>query len=212
MIQDFPPEFTYLLKVILVGDSHTGKSCLLHRLVNGTFDENQDITIGVDFGTKYIPIQDEIIKFQIWDTAGQESFRSIIRSYYKNIAACLIVYDVCNRDSFDNVINWLIDVETNSCNQQRKVILVGNKVDSESQRQVSIQEGQQLAHERNLSFYECSGKTGVNVLKIFTDLANKIYEEVQNDSLKINSQSGIIRRNRTLSLNDKRTRWTWCCG
>ncbi len=212
MIQDFPSEFTYLLKVILVGDSHTGKSCLLHRLVNGTFDEEQGVTIGVDFGTKYIPIQDQIIKFQIWDTAGQESFRSIIRSYYKNIAACLIIYDVCNRDSFDNVINWLIDVETNSCNEQRKVILVGNKVDSESLRQVSTQEGQQFAHERNLSFYECSSKTGDNVLKIFTDLANKIYQEIQQNSLKISSQSGIIVRNRTLSLDNKRTRWTWCFG
>ena len=210
MINDFPPEFTYLLKVILVGDSHTGKSCLLHRLMNGTFDSNQDITIGVDFGTKYIPIQNEIIKFQIWDTAGQESFRSIIRSYYKNIAACLIVYDVSNRDSFNNIINWLIDVDTNSCNQQRKVILVGNKIDLESERQVSTLEGQQFALERNFKFYECSSKTGENVLKIFTDLADTFYRELNNNSLTINSNSGIIKTNRITFIPDKKSSWRCC--
>ena len=212
MMNDFPPEFTYLLKVILVGDSHTGKSCLLHRLMNGTFDSNQDITIGVDFGTKYIPIQNEIIKFQIWDTAGQESFRSIISSYYKNIAACLIFYDVSNRDSFNNIINWLIDVDTNSCNEQRKVILVGNKIDLESERQVTTLEGQQLAYDRGLKFYECSSKTGENVLKVFTDLADTFYRELNNDSLTINSNSGIIKTNRITFVPDKESSWRCCLG
>lgn len=211
-MNDFPPEFTYLLKVILVGDSHTGKSCLLHRLVNGTFDNNQHITIGVDFGTKYIPIQNEIIKFQIWDTAGQESFRSIIRSYYKNIAASIIVYDICNRDSFNNILNWLIDIETYSDNNQKKVILVGNKLDLDSKRQVSVQEGQQLAFERDFKFYECSTKTGENVLRIFTDLAQTIYQELNSDSLTINSNTGIIKTNRTTFVPDKKSSWRCCLG
>lgn len=207
---DFPPEFSYLLKIIIVGDSHTGKSCLLHRLINGVFDNNQDITIGVDFGTKYIPIKDEIIKFQIWDTAGQESFRSIIRSYYKNIAACIIVYDICNRTTFNNVNSWLLDVDTYSDNEQRKVILIGNKKDLDSERQVSFLEGQQLAHDRGFQFYECSSKSGENITKIFTDLAHNIYDEIHNNYLLLNSKSGIIKRNRTLSFSEKKSTWKCC--
>lgn len=206
---DFPPEFSYLLKVIIVGDSHTGKSCILHRLVHGTFESNQDITIGVDFGTKYIPIQDEIIKFQIWDTAGQESFRSIIRSYYKNIAACFIVYDVCNRVSFENVVNWLRDVDTNSYNEQRRIILVGNKVDLESERQITTAQGQQLAHDNNLDFYECSSKDGTNVQQMFLDLANNIYHDISTKPFIINSNRGIIKNN-SLLFPKKKNRWECC--
>ena len=113
MMNDFPPEFTYLLKVILVGDSHTGKSCLLHRLMNGTFDSDQDITIGVDFGTKYIPIQNEIIKFQIWDTAGQECFAPIVRSYYKNIVGIFFMIDLTSKKSIKNIDFWLDEFNSN---------------------------------------------------------------------------------------------------
>lgn len=99
--------YDYLFKFIIIGDSNVGKSCLLLRFTEEKFKSEHEPTLGVEFGSKHVKIQDQLIKIQIWDTAGQESFKSITRSYYKGSIAALLVYDITKRDSFDNIAKWL---------------------------------------------------------------------------------------------------------
>ena len=169
--------FDYLLKYIIIGDAAVGKSNLLLRYSKGIFKPEYIITIGVEFGAKNINIRNKIYRIQIWDTAGQENFRSITRAYYKNSVCALIVYDISNRDSFNNVSSWIEEC----INQSPKTIfmvLVGNKSDLSDRRQVSIEEGQELANKYGIVFYETSAKNGTNVENIFNDSADKIANNI----------------------------------
>lgn len=118
----------YLLKYIIIGDTSVGKSCLLLKFIDGTFRQKHEITIGVEFGSKIIKASNTSVKLQVWDTAGQESFKSITRGYYRSAAAALLVYDVTNEKSFRNVEKWLEDLKQNCCSHI-EVMLVGNKAD-----------------------------------------------------------------------------------
>jgi Ras-related protein Rab-2A len=99
--------YAYLFKFIIIGDTGVGKSCLLLKYVDGRFRQKHEVTIGVEFGAKVVAIEGINLKLQIWDTAGQESFKSITRGYYRSAAVALLVYDITNRDSFENVLKWL---------------------------------------------------------------------------------------------------------
>jgi small GTP-binding protein len=132
-----------LLKFIIVGDSYVGKSNLLLQYTNKKFSECHDITIGVEFGLQTISYMNRTYKVQIWDTAGQETFKALTRNYYRNAIGCLLVYDIGRKESFDNIIGWLDDVKKYS-NENIIIVLIGNKSDSE--RQVSYEEGQEYAN------------------------------------------------------------------
>jgi len=124
--------YDYLFKYIIFGDSGVGKSCLLLQFTDTRFIPTHDFTIGVEFGSIIKNVHDHHIKFQIWDTAGQESFRSITRSYYRGAACALLVYDISNRTSFNHLITWLNDLRDSTTNDM-VIILVGNKCDKEEQ-------------------------------------------------------------------------------
>ena len=191
--------FDYLLKYIIIGDAAVGKSNLLLRYVHGQFKPEYQLTIGVEFGAKNIEISSKLFRIQIWDTAGQENFRSITRAYYKNSVCALVVYDISSRDSFNNVMSWIEDCK----NQSPKTIfmvLVGNKCDLEDKRQVSYEEGKELADKNQLLFFESSAKDGINVDEIFlnsaTEIAKKIeqgYYDLESDTCGI--KKGINRNN-----------------
>ena len=137
-------KFDYLFKYIIIGDAAVGKSNLLLRYTQGQFKSEYQLTIGVEFGARNVNLREKNYRIQIWDTAGQENFRSITRAYYKNSVCALVVYDITNRDTFNNVSSWIEDCK----NQSPKtiyMILVGNKSDLEDKRQVSTEEGQELA-------------------------------------------------------------------
>ena len=121
-------DYNYLFKLIIVGDATVGKSCILLRFISNNYRNSHDLTIGVEFGMKIININNKNIKLQIWDTAGQECFRSIIRSYYRNSAGAILVYDISNRKSFNNIIYWLEEIKKYASNNL-SIILVGNKCD-----------------------------------------------------------------------------------
>ena len=125
-------DYNYLFKLIIVGDATVGKSCILLRFINNNYRTSHDLTIGVEFGMKIININNKNIKLQIWDTAGQECFRSIIRSYYRNSAGAILVYDISNRTSFNNIIYWLEEIKKYASNNL-SIILVGNKCDLDEQ-------------------------------------------------------------------------------
>ncbi|EGD72945.1 GTP-binding protein yptV1 [Salpingoeca rosetta] len=170
--------YSYLFKYIIIGDSAVGKSCLLLQFTDHRFQTVHDLTIGVEFGARMVTIDGHQIKLQIWDTAGQESFRSITRSYYRGAAGALLVYDITRRETFQHLGTWLEDARAHS-NPNMVIILVGNKADLEDKRQVPREEGERFARERGLLFIETSAKTAMNVEDAFTTTANKIYEKLQ---------------------------------
>ena len=179
---------TYVHKIILVGDSGTGKSCLGYRIATNKFNPDEQITIGVDFCSTIINVKGKNMKFNIWDTAGQEKYNSLIRGYYKGSHGCLIVFDITNRTTFENVKKWFHEV-TNIQNDPLNldniiknpnlvVMLVGNKNDLQNKRQVSQEEGLSLAKEFNsynkTTYFETSAKSGSNVRDMFNQLAEAI--------------------------------------
>ncbi|CAD2216335.1 Rab family, other [Angomonas deanei] len=165
-------------KYIIIGDSGVGKSCLLLQFTEKRFEPLHDLTIGVEYGARVISIHDTSVKLQIWDTAGQESFRSITRSYYRGASGALLVYDVTRRETFEHLQSWLEDARANA-NTAIVVMLIGNKCDLENNREVSREEGEAFARKNGLIFMEASAKTAQNVDEAFLKTASMIYEGVQ---------------------------------
>ena len=186
-------KFDYLLKYIIVGDASVGKSNLLIRFTYNTFQEDYQMTIGVEFGEKNIEKNNKIYRIQIWDTAGQEEFRSITRSYYKNAVCALVVYDISNRKSFENTKQWIMDCK-NYMAQKVTIILVGNKCDLEEQRKISKEEGQELADAYGLLFFETSAKTDVNVNTVFNTSLEEIARRIDENYYDLNDETCGIKK------------------
>ena len=155
-----------------------GKSCILLQFTDNKFRYQHELTIGVEFGAKTININGKTIKIQIWDTAGQEQFQAITRTYYKGAIGALLVYDITRRDTFSHVTKWLEEVRANS-SKSITVILIGNKKDLETKRQVSYEDGETFAKENGLMFLETSAKTAYNVVEAFNLSAQCILNNIQ---------------------------------
>ena len=212
--------FDYLFKYIIIGDAAVGKSNLLLRYAHGQFKPEYQLTIGVEFGAKNVQIRGKTYRIQIWDTAGQENFRSITRAYYKNSVCALVVYDISSRDSFNNVTSWIEDCK----NQSPKTIfmvLVGNKCDLEDKRQVSYEEGKELADKNELLFFESSAKDGINVEEIFVNSANEIAKKIEQGFYDLENDTCGIKKGINRSANpqiqlgnaaqDNQNRGNGCC-
>lgn len=167
--------YDMIMKLLLVGDSGVGKSCLLLRFVEDKFNPLFITTIGIDFKIRTIESKGKKIKLQVWDTAGQERFRTITTAYYRGAMGIVLIYDVTDARTFENVENWFETV-TQHANDDAQIFLVGNKSDDEENRQVSRDQGQQLAQKLNIPFLEASAKTNENVEAIFYELASVIQE------------------------------------
>ncbi|KAG9137558.1 hypothetical protein Leryth_018844 [Lithospermum erythrorhizon] len=183
--------YAYLFKYIIIGDTAVGKSCLLLQFTDKRFQPMHDITIGVEFGARMIAIENRQIKLQIWDTAGQEAFRSITRSYYRGAAGALLVYDITRRESFDHLVSWLEDARK-TANPNMTIVLVGNKCDLAHRRAVSTEEGEQFAKEHGLIFMEASARNGQNVEEAFTKLAALIYKKIQDGILDVSNEASLM--------------------
>ena len=170
-------DFDYLFKLLLIGDSGVGKSCLLLRFADNTYTSDYISTIGVDFKIKTIKLDnDKIVKLQIWDTAGQERFRTITSSYYRGAQGIIIVYDVTDLESFNNLNNWLQEIDKFGTNGVTKLI-VGNKNDLTDKKQVTLEMAQEFAKEKGgLTVLETSALSSENVEQAFLTMAKEIKE------------------------------------
>ncbi|EJD04435.1 GTP-binding protein SAS1 [Fomitiporia mediterranea MF3/22] len=168
-----PPSYDFLIKLLLIGDSGVGKSCLLTRFCDDTWTPSFITTIGIDFKIRTIELDGKRIKLQIWDTAGQERFRTITTAYYRGAMGILLVYDVTDQKSFDNIDTWFSAVEQHASNEVDR-ILVGNKCDWEEKRVVSYDAGKEKADKLGIAFIETSAKEGKEVEKAFFSLAGAI--------------------------------------
>ena len=199
-------DFDYLFKVLIVGESGVGKSCLLLRFTEGIFNENYISTIGVDFKIRTINLNGSVIKLQIWDTAGQERFRAITKSYYHGSHGIVIVYDITDRKSFEKVSDWFLQIQTSEPNEDSCKILIGNKCDLEDKREVSSEEGEALAREYNVPFMETSAKDALNVDNLFEVMAEAMKQKNSMTGSSQNENGGMqIKKGQSLTQKKK------CC-
>ena len=164
-----------MFKLLIIGDSGVGKSCLLLRFSDNIFTDSFISTIGVDFKIRTVTIGGIKIKLQIWDTAGQERFRTITSSYYRGAHGIIVVYDVTDQKSFDNIKKWLKEIDTFAGGSVQK-LLVGNKCDLVNERTVTTDSGRALADSLKIPFVETSAKDSTNVEEAFLLMANEIKE------------------------------------
>eukprot|EP01147_Barroeca_monosierra_P006270 gene6270-7446_t len=161
------------LKILIIGDSNCGKSCLLMRFTDDTFDEHMGPTIGVDFKNKDLVLNGQKIRLTVWDTAGQDRFKTLTASYYRGAHGIIFVYDVTRPETFDHITPWLNEANV-YCETNVIKMLVANKIDEP--RLVSTEKGRALAREKNMLFIECSAKTKVGVQQAFEELAQQILD------------------------------------
>lgn len=184
------PVYDYIFKFIIVGDSAAGKSSILLRFTDNRFQSSHDLTIGVEFATKIISKQNTVYKLQIWDTAGQEAFRSITKSYYRGTIGCLMVYDVTNRTSFESLEFWILDLKK-YCDPNTVITLVGNKSDL-ADRQVSTEEGNIFAAKHGIGFFETSAKTGDKITDCFVDVVEQIGKKLDAGTIDMVKSKGCV--------------------
>jgi len=167
--------YDFLFKIVLIGDSGVGKTCLLARYRRDEFTYDTKHTIGVEFATKELEVNGKSVKAQIWDTAGQERYRAITKAYYRGAVGALLVYDITDRETFNNLKRWLSEVQGHA-DPNIKLMLVGNKSDMEESRAVSADEGQAFAEQNNLFFVEASALKGDAVNHAFEQVIEKIFD------------------------------------
>jgi len=168
-----PKDYDYLFKLVLIGDSGVGKSCLLLRFADDAFTESYITTIGVDFRFRTIEIDKKVVKLQIWDTAGQERFRTITSAYYRGADGIVMVYDCTDRESFAHIDDWLLEVNRYA-NESTSKILVANKSDLSAEQTVPRSEAESKAKELGIGLIESSAKNKTNVEEAFTMIAREL--------------------------------------
>ena len=178
-------------KIIFVGDACTGKTSIINRIIDNPFNETYEVSIGIDFMSKNIRFRGQNIKIQIWDSAGQEKYKGLIPSYVRNSSIVFIVYDASNRSSFDNIPNWISFVKNI---EKTIMILCGNKIDLE--REVETKDGEQLAKNEGLLFFECSAKTNENIKNMFfSSIATLPTFGIDNESERDNLVRELLEEN-----------------
>ena len=196
-------QYDLSFKVIVIGDSGVGKSCLTNKATNNIFEENYNATVGFEFFTLNLKMFNKIIKLQIWDTCGQELYRSLITNFYRNSSLAIIVYAINSEPSFESIDMWLKELRTHS-NPDAKVFLIGNKIDLEKERKITKEKGEKFKELNNLDlFMEASAKSGINAQNIFVQAAKLLYQDYlkyQGDEQSVLTEESV----KTMELSAKR--------
>ena len=171
------PQYDLSFKLIFIGDSSVGKSCLTAKAVKNNFEEYYQATVGFEFLTFNMKVNDKVIKLQIWDTCGQEIYKSLISNFYRNSSLAVLVYAIDNKESFNHVEVWLNDLKSQA-NPDVRIFLVGNKADLEEDRKVNKEEGEKYKEDQHLDlFMETSAKTGHNARNVLVEAAKILYKD-----------------------------------
>ena len=188
LLPDDYTKYDLSFKLIVIGDSGVGKSCLTNKATKNIFEESYNATVGFEFFSFNIRMNGKVLKLQIWDTCGQELYRSLITNFYRNSSLAIMVYSIASKNSFDNIDVWLKELRLHS-NPDAKVFLIGNKIDLENEREVTKEQGEAYSQENNLNFFmEASAKTGMNAQKIFIEAAKVLYDDYLKYKVKIDQK------------------------
>ncbi|XP_021349357.1 GTP-binding protein YPTC1-like [Mizuhopecten yessoensis] len=200
-------EYDFLFKYLLIGDSGVGKSSLLLRFADDVFSDTYISTIGVDFKIRTVDVDNKVVRLQVWDTAGQDRFKSITASFYRGAHGIMLVYDVTDMESFQHVETWIKEVDRyGSCDHN--MILVGNKSDLSGKRVVTYEKGKEFAEKLGISFMETSAKSSTNVETLFMTMAAEIKSTIAEDKLDTTGGVTVIVRNS--SPVNKKSSWKCC--
>ena len=212
--------YDYQFNFVIVGESGVGKSCIVLNFAEQKPRRQHQVTIACEFASRILPIKSRDIKVQIWDTAGQENFRSITRSYYRSSVAAIVVYDITSRKSFDKIVSWLDELKENA-HTKISIVLVGNKNDLEEQREVTFDEGLGLAKVHKIKFMETCAFELSSIEPLFKVLSedvlskidNKIIDpKVENFGIKMGNANKLkIEANHSLQVRDDRPNKKKCC-
>ncbi|CAH8526187.1 unnamed protein product [Schistosoma turkestanicum] len=200
---DISENYKYLFKFLIIGAAGSGKTCILRRYTEGKFIPNLPHTIGAEFGSKIINVDETAVKIQIWDTAGQERFRSMAHSYYHDAVGALLVYDITNRDSFNELAHWLSDART-LASPDIMIVLVGNKKDlQDTDGQVTNWEASAFAQDNDLYFLETSALTGENIDESFTQCVRKLVYKIRDGELDPDRLKCFNRSSSSLTFHEQ---------
>ena len=194
MLPEDYPQYDLSFKLIFIGDSSVGKSCLTTKAVKNNFEEYYQATVGFEFLTFNMKVNDKVIKLQIWDTCGQEIYKSLISNFYRNSSLAVLVYAIDNKESFNHTENWLNDLKSQA-NPDVRIFLVGNKADLEEERKVSKEEGEKYKEDQHLDlFMETSAKTGHNARNVLIEAAKILYKDYLkfDENNKENGPSNVL--------------------
>ena len=208
-----PNGYDMIFKIVLIGDTSVGKTNILSKYLTDEFDPESKATVGVEFGTKNFKIENNIVKVQIWDTAGQERYRSITNAYYKGAKGALLVYDITNKKSFDNLDKWISDLKING-DEKISIVLLGNKSDLENQRVISTEEGKNKAELFKFAFMETSALNGNNIERAFDELIKEVYRdnhELFEKQAKVEMNDKGIDLEQGKNGENKNKEKNWCC-
>ena len=170
-------QYDLSFKMIVIGDAGVGKSCLTSQASKGIFEESYSATVGFEFLVFNVKLNEKVVKLQIWDTCGQELYRSLISSFYRNSSLAMMVYAINNKESFMHIESWLKEVKLQS-NPDIKVFLIGNKSDLEEERKVTLEEAKTFKEEHGIHYFsEASAKNGINAKEVFIEAAKLLYLE-----------------------------------
>ncbi|RWW27091.1 hypothetical protein BHE74_00001627 [Ensete ventricosum] len=195
-------EYDYLFKVVLIGDSGVGKSNLLSRFARNEFSIESKSTIGVEFATRTVHVDDKVVKAQIWDTAGQERYRAITSAYYRGAVGALVVYDVTRHATFENVERWLKELRSHT-DPSIVVMLVGNKADLRHLRAVSPEDAEVFAEKEKTFFMETSALESLNVENAFTEVLSQIYRVTSKKALDVGDDAAVLPKGQTINVGGK---------
>ena len=197
-------DFEFLIKIVVIGDTGVGKTNFIFQFTEGKFSDIHVTTVGLDYKSKIInlPNTKKKIKLQIWDTAGQERYMSVNKNIFQRVQGIILMYDITNRDSFDHLSRWIDLINKNVSN--KPFILVGNKLDlSNEERIVAKEEGEKVALDNNIEFFEGSGSSGENVDKIFSAISDKVYKHL------LDERNDVMEKN--ININSVNNYKKICC-
>ena len=212
MIGNNSIKYDFMFKILLIGDSSVGKTCFLLRYIEDSFTDNFTATIGVDHRAKIIKTKNkELVKIQIWDTAGQDKFRCITKNILRWSNGILLIYDTTSNNYYNNIKSWISQINE-SLGDEPCLVLVGNKVDLENQRQIIKNEGEKLAKEYNMILFETSAKENIKIKEVFEYLVEEMVKKYKANKFdskeKNNSKTKKIKKESIMNNNKKK--WNWC--